>query len=565
MRTLLIILGLSLGLSACSSLGTVPSPSVPPAPEKPYAGEMTPHLMQALLLAELAVKRGRLDVAVEQYVYAARYTHDAKIAERATRIAFFAGRDKEALEMAKIWEAADPGNPDIPQVLALLYLRNGDVQTSLLYWRRILHSEGHTPEQIFQQMGRVLAGEENKAAVMQLMDALIKEYGKLPDAQLTYARLAAEAKQYGPAHKALDKALKLHPGWWQVYVLRAHIYAKEGDWHKAEQALGDAVKAKPKDAELRLRYARMLFEQGKYQQAKLQFEVLIKLRPSDADVRFALGILHLQLEEYGQAARQFRYLVSKGQRVDDASYYLGSIAEQAKRLDEAKRWYGQVRNGENVYNAIRRTVSIMARQDGIDAALDYLHQLSSESATDAVRLLLLEGEVLTEAKQYDRAFQHYSQSLEAYPDSVDLLYSRAMVAEKLDKLDILEQDLRTILKADPNNADALNALGYTLADRTNRLDEAHTLIKQALQLKPNDGPVMDSMGWVLYKMGRSEEALKYLTRAYHILRDSEVAAHLGEVYWSLGDKTKARAIWGEAAKRDPNNELLKRVMEKYLK
>jgi tetratricopeptide (TPR) repeat protein len=521
--------------------------------------------MDALLLGEMAFQRGRLDVAVQQYEYAARYTRDPKIAERATHIAFYAGQDKVALEMAHIWEQADPGNPDIPQVLALLTLRNGDVQASLGYWRRILKAKGHTPEQIFGQMSRVLAGEKNKAAVMQLMDALMKEYGNLPEAQLSYARLAIEAKEYATAESAMNRALKLHPRWWQVYVLQAHLYIQQGDMHKAEQAMAEAIKAKPKDVELRLRYARMLFQEGKYQAAKQQFQVLIKLRPNDADVRFALGILHLQLEEYDQARRQFRYLVSHGQRVDDASYYLGSLAEQAGHLNEAKRWYSRVRHGENVYHAVRRLVFIMARQEGLETALDYLHQLSSESGSDAIRLLLLEGEVLTETRHYQRAFQHYGRALEEYPDSFDLRYSRAMVAEKLDKLDVLEEDLRTILKNNPKNADALNALGYTLADRTDRLDEAYKMIKQALALKPNDGPIMDSMGWVLYKMGRKREAVGYLERAYRILHDTEVAAHLGEVYWSLGEKVKARRIWQAAAKRDPNNEVLKRTMERFLK
>ena len=156
-------------------------------------------------------------------------------------------------------------------------------------------------------------------------------------------------------------------------------------------------------------------------------------------------------------------------------------------------------------------------------------------------------------------------ALEDFPDSPDLLYSRAMVAEKLDKLDVLERDLRAMLKADPKNADALNALGYTLADRTDRLDEAYKLIKQALELKPNDGPVLDSMGWVLYKMGREKQALAYLERAYRILHDTEVAAHLGEVYWQLGQKDKARSLWQAAAKRDPDNQLLKQTMKRFLK
>ncbi|MBD3671733.1 MAG: tetratricopeptide repeat protein, partial [Gammaproteobacteria bacterium] len=533
-------------------------------PAQPYNGEMNKELMYSLMLAELAVKRERYDVAVTHYLAAARYTREGDIAERATRVAFFARADKAALEAAQIWERAEPENPEIAQVLALLYLRDGQIDTSLAYWKRILNTPNHAPERIFHQMARVLGGETDKSAVLTLMHALMADYDGLPEAHLAYAKLAIEANRYALAQSELDKALKLKPGWWQVHVLRARAYTQQGDWSSAEKSLGDAVRARPDDSELRLRYARLLFERGKYKEARSQFKVLLKLRPKDADVRFALGILQVQLGELERAEAQFKYLISKGQRVDDASFYLGNLAERRGELEQARHWYGQVRRGENVYSAVRRLVFIISRQDGLDQALAYLSRLSSESASDAVRLLMLKGELLTEAGQYQRSFEHYSRALQEYPQTVDLLYSRAMVAERLGKLDVLESDLREIIRNDPDNADALNALGYTLADRTDRYKEALRLIKRALELKPNNGPIMDSMGWVLYKLGRNEDALKYLSRAYQILRDGEVAAHLGEVYWESGEKQKAEAVWNEALKNEPDNEVLKRTMEKYL-
>lgn len=565
MRQLWFIMALSMTLSACSGLNVTPqdSFSVKPRPEQIYKGEMTADLMYAIMLAEVAVKRGNFDVAVDAYVYASEFTGDKEIAARATRLAIYAKRYQDALKTARIWEKAETENQELKHVLALLYLRNGDLDTSQRYIEAIF-SQSKSPKQVFEQLSKVLAGEENRSAVLELMVRLVKQYPKLPEAHLAYARLALVADQYQPALNSLERAAALRPNWWRVYELRSRIHVQQGQWQKAETALKKAIKLRPKDLQLGLRYARMLFQQGKYDEAKEQFSHILKLRPNDPDVLFPLGLLNMQQQRFSEAEQQFRQLVSMGQRVDDASYYLGLIAERDKRLDEARHWYRNVRSGEHVYAAVRRFTLLKMQEQGLEATLEYLHQLSFESSSDKMRLLQLEAEVLTTAKEYERAFAVYTKALDSYPDAIDLLYARSILAERLKKPEVMERDLRHILKLDPDSADAMNALGYSWADQGVHLAEAHRLIQRAHELKPDSGPILDSLGWVLYRLGKLKEAEVYLQRAYNMLRDGEVAAHLGEVYWELGEQDKARKLWNEAIKREPQHEVLQRVMKKYL-
>lgn len=567
MRQLWFIMALSVmfSLSACSGLNVSPQDSfhIKPNPQQTYKGEMTPDLMYAIMLAEVAVKRGNMDVAVDAYLYATEFTHDKDIAERATSLAIIAKRHKDALKAARIWEQAQPDNKELKHVLALVYLRNGDLDASQRYIERIF-AEAKSPRQVFEQLSKVLAGEENRTAVLELMGRLVDKYKKLPEAHLAYAKLALTANQQQSALKSLSRAIKLRPNWWQVYDLRSRIYVQQGKWPQAEKSLKKAIKRRPKDLRLGLRYARLLFQQGKYKQSKAQFKRILKRRPNDPGVLFPLGLLNMQQQRFNEAAKQFRQLVSMGQRVEDASYYLGMIAERDERLEEAKNWYRNVRSGEHVYAALRRFTLLKMEDQGLEATLQYLQRLSFESGGGKVRLLQLEAEVLTTAREYKRAFAVYSRALDSYPDAIDLLYSRSILAERLNKPDVMEGDLRHILKLDPDNADAMNALGYSWADQDRHLKEAYRLIQRAHKLKPDSGPILDSLGWVLYRLGRLEEAESYLQRAYNLLGDAEVAAHLGEVYWELGRQKEARKVWNEAAKREPKDEILQRVMKKYL-
>ena len=224
-----------------------------------------------------------------------------------------------------------------------------------------------------------------------------------------------------------------------------------------------------------------------------------------------------------------------GKRLQETNYYLGQIAEQRNDYDAAINRYSFVRHGEFYFNAQLRIVSVLADQKKFDRSIEHLQTIRVNSSKQRLQLILLEGDLLREAKRYRQAKEFYTKVLDSMPNETSVRYARALVAEKLDEIDLLESDLQTILKQEPSNAQVLNALGYTLADRTDRYDEALSYIQRAIELEPDDAAVVDSLGWVHYRLGNLEESIKHLRRANELSKDPEIAAHLGEVLWVSGD------------------------------
>jgi tetratricopeptide (TPR) repeat protein len=331
---------------------------------------------------------------------------------------------------------------------------------------------------------------------------------------------------------------------------------------EARATLERFVKEDPEDAGLRMLYAQLLVDEKEFSRAREVFEQMLESSPEEADVLFALGILSLQLEDLAAGREYFRSLRATGERRNDATYYLGQAEELDGKLDEAVGWYEKVK-GEHALDAKVRIARIDGRRGKLDKARDRLQQLRDQWQDDAVLLFMLEAEMLSDLDLNRDAMAVYGQALEAFPDNVDLLYSRALHAAAMKELDVLERDLRMILQKDPKHADALNALGYTLADQTDRYDEALSLIERALELKPEDPAVLDSMGWVQYRLGNLDESLRYLRKALGKVQDGEIAAHLGEVLWARGEREEAWKVWEEALAADPDHEYLLRVIGRY--
>ena len=289
---------------------------------------------------------------------------------------------------------------------------------------------------------------------------------------------------------------------------------------------------------------------------------MVDAHPDNGDARHALALLYLQTEKLDEAERHLRSLSVRGARQNTARFYLGHVAEARGRVDEAISWYGQVEQGEHLVDAQVRLGVLLARQGRLDEARQRLQSVETSNGKDRVRLILVEGELLVDAGRLQDALTLHDLALQEFPDDADLLYARAMVAERLDRLDLLEADLRAILSRDPNHVQALNALGFTLADRTDRYQEAHDLIVRALAQRPDDYYIQDSMGWVLFRLGRLPEALEYLRRAAAQSDDVEVAAHLGEVLWASGDEAGARQVWDAVLKREPGNKRITELMRR---
>ena len=530
-------------------------------PQRPHI-ELTEDILYKLLVAEFAGLRGQLDVSMQNYLELARSTRDPELAARATRIAVYARDDQAAVTSAQIWLELEPDNIDAHQVLAVMAVRKGDIEAALVHFDHIVNGTDKMLDQKLWVIANLLGKEQDQDTVRRVMERLIQGHENDPAALYAYAHVLSRLNDDDSALEMLEKVLTLTPDNVNANISYASILQQQKKPEAAMAWMEKAVQRNEKDFDLRMYYARLLTDENQYDAARQQFEILVSQAPNNTDVLFALGLLYLQSNRLDEAAMYFQRLSTLDQQGGEAGYYLGRIAEEKGDLQEAANWYQSLTGGTNFFDAQVRLGIILARQDRLDDARRHLQGVHAGNQEQKNILVQSEAELLIEKKFYEDAMAIYDKALEDNQDS-DLLYSRAMLAEKMDRLDILERDLSAIVELEPDNAQALNALGYTLADRTTRYQEAYDLIRKALAISPNDFYILDSMGWVLYRMGRLDESITYLTKALSTRQDPEVAAHLGEVLWVKGDKAAARQIWETALQETPKDVRLLDVIKRF--
>ena len=532
-----------------------------PAPAP--APELTGELLYYLLSAEIAGQRGRLDVAVPFYLKAAQLSRDPDVVERATRIAVYSRDEKSALTAAQMWVELQPENLEAHQVTAALLMREGKVNEALPHLERVLSADQQNNHNSYMLITSLLSKEKDKQAALGAMEQLVAKRRQDPEALYAYAYLAMLVGSLDKASTAANEAIALVPDWSEAHILRANILIRQGQNEQVLSLIQEAVESYPDDVAVRLFYARRLVDERRYEQAREQFSALLDYQPDAPEALYALGLLNLQTQRKGDAQRNFERLIELGQRVDEAYYYLGQVAEMEKDTAAAMRYYTEVRKGSNYIDAQISIAAILAQQGDIDAARARVQNISAPTLDVELRLFLAEGEILRNANQLEEAYEVYSLALQQMQDNPQLLYARALTAEQLGRVDEAVADLAHVVKNAPNNAEALNALGYTLVDMTGRVTEGKQYIEKALKLKPNDPAILDSMGWAYYRLGEHEKALRYLQQAFDKLKDPEIAAHLGEVLWVLGNKERAREVWDEALRETPKDKVLLNVIERF--
>ena len=519
--------------------------------------------MYKLLVGELASRLGELSLSLEHYFDAARETRNASVAARAVKIAVMARDDERALEAARLWNELDPESIDVTQVLASLLLRGGDIDEAVDRLDQIVTTMTEPPGSGFQRVTELLAGESDSELAAAAMRRLVRRHDDNAQAHLALARLLVRAAVIEDALEAVERASELEPEHETIAIFQARVRQRMNEVDAAIEGLTEFLERNPDSSPVRMTHARLLVDAGHYEEALAEFEQLVADAPDNDEARFALGLLLVQTERLDDAARHLEMIPSTSPRRFAAHFYLARIAESQDRVDDAIASYRRVRGGEHRLNAQIRVAILLADTDDLESARRHLHGVRTLSAQERVRLLLAEGGLLMRAERYEEAMVLYDESLEDLPGNTDLLYARGMLAERMDLLDVLERDMREIISQDPDNAEALNALGYTLADRTDRFEEAYELIMRAIELKPDDHYIVDSLGWVLHRMGRHEEALEHLRRAMSITPDPEIAAHLGEVLWVLGQEIEAREVWDAALEESPDDENLIEVMKRF--
>ena len=580
---LLSFLGSLLVLVAFASRAEQPSPAPAPAPLSTSASappasaatnpvpevgkepprELNAELVYAALVAEVALQRGDYEAAFAHFLSAAELAQAPSLAERAVRSALNAERAASARQALELWTRLEPDAPKAHQLSAFLALEADDQATALASLQRVVELGG-VPGQGYLQAAQILGQLPKASDRLAMMRELVVrlDADDDPDAQFALATLAAAAGDDEAAAQLAERASSLRPGWTDPQLFLVRLLVSREQPEQALAVLERYISQAPDEPELKLMKAQLHMDADQSEQALAVFDELLEQAPERPDVLFAAAVLALDSEDMQAARRYLEALRRLGERPSDVAFLLAQVEEQTDNPEAALALYAEVR-GQNQTNAQVRIAQLHAKNGDIERARELFQQLRDQYPGQTAAFYLLEAEMLRSQELDQQALAVYDLALGKEPDNADLLYARAMLAVGMGQVASLERDLRRILVTDPDHVDALNALGYTLADQTDRLDAAESLIERALQLRPDDPAILDSMGWVLYRKGQPAAAEDYLRRALEHGFDAEIAAHLGEVLWTLGRQDEARAVWRHALDEAPEHEYLLRVLSRF--
>lgn len=551
-------------LSACATT-TPPEPgeevsAAPAATESELPERAIPaDSVYPLLVAEFAIRRRDYQVALDYYLQEANKLQDAGVSKHTTHLAQFVQNEGVSLEAVQLWLDQEPDNLEANSTAATLLAHAGKPVEALPHMAFVTRADKQANYPLLLKGFGQLSPQQQAELVAGLND-LLAEYPRDPALLVTMALIHTEFEQFDQALARLDVLFEVEPDQHQALLLEARILAQTGA-SKPFARIEKALETNPEDSRLRLEYARLLTASD-MEAARAQFEILSVQSPDDADLLLSLALINREIGDDMVARAYLKKVLDTGKRRDEAFYYLGRIAEDQKQASEALENYMQVGDSRQYLAASQRIGKILVEGGQIDASYAWFAQQRRQIPARSEQLYGIEADILSNAGAALAAMAVLNAGIEDFPDSSSLRYARSMLGQQQNDMALMEADLRAILARDPNNATALNALGYTLADQTDRFDEAYKLIARALELDPDEPAILDSMGWVLYRQGEFERAIEYLTRAYANFPDPEVAAHLGEVLWMKGDTEEALQIWRGALLKDPDHPVLQETLQR---
>ena len=515
-----------------------------------------------LLVAEVAGYRGEYSTALEKYVDMALKTRDAGVAQRAAMLAVYLKRYEEALTTSKIWVEQEPDSIEARRYLSEQLLRIGDMEQAIVHMEAIKSLGGLANFESFAYSAANM-DDEGREVLLEAMSRMLAEYPG--DEQLMFSK-AVLLEQSGQLEEALQLANQLLVSKKDINVIVLKVNALK-DLLRTDEALiflESTLEELADKRRLRLIYARMLFEAERLVDAEKQYEQVHQQAPNDSDILFALALISMEQGKDESAKGYLNQMIRFNRRANEAHYYLGSIADKNDEIPQAISEYKMVGPGREYLAAQVRIAALLADQDRLDDARAHLENQRANNPERYNRLVMIEGQLLSERGHEAEFFELLETVIQKQPENVELLYFRAMTGQSLGRLDVLEQDLLRVIEIDPGNADAMNALGYTLADQTDRHDEALILIERALEIKPNEAAFIDSLGWVQYRLENYKDAVTNLRKALLLFDNDEVAAHLGEVLWVSGEQQEARNVWQKALDARPDSDILKRVIKRFV-
>jgi len=539
---------------------------------------LTEKILFEYILGELAIQHKDYETAYKSFISLSESTRDPRIAKYALRISLMLGDDIKILKAVQLWSELEQGRYsldgdsidqpvdasaiDIAQIKAVILLKiNQDelaIQSLLDIFKLVDFEQG------MSSIGVILSTLNDYSRVKKIFSALNTAYVDNYFVNLYTAKFAMRFNDYQQTEKSINNALKINAKDETAYLLKSTLYKKMGQNDKAIDVYKNAIELLDKTSLIRLEYAKALLEKNQRQAVIEQLEFIVDENADDNHILYSIGMLAMDIKEYNQARVFFTKLYQLKGHKDQGAFLLGVLAYKEEKNNLALEWFEKVSGKKYEYESLLRKAIILAEQKNYNKAIDVLESYITTDRKKVLNLLRLKADIFNQAGKYDRAYETYTDALYTNPKNFEILYGRAMVAEKLGRIDLSEKDLLLIIKLDPKNSNALNALGFILTEKTTRYNDAKEYIERALQIKPDDMAILDSMGWVLYKSGNFEASLSYLKQAYDIEQDPEIAAHYGEVLWEVGQKEQAKQIWESALLKHPKHSLLKSTITTFL-
>jgi len=535
-----------------------------PAPQQEIVyGQFPEDILTRVIIAELAGQRGLNQTALDEYRALALETQDLGIIRRASRIASFMRDTEAALQINALWLEQEPDSEEALRSQAYQLITANRLSEALDLFRqmhalnyevdyRLISNRSENNIETQRQLGGLIADFEeqlqrfpNELSLRLALAQLYRQDDRLQDAYELLHQLAQE----------IDEPV-------DIILAEFAILEEMGESRQARRHLEDSVEAYPENTQLRFSYGRKLVEDGEYRAAMQQFEIIVEQNPQDFDMLYSLALIAIEADQYVIAKNHLQRLLVNGQRSNDVHFYLAMINQEQNDTGQAIEHYLQVSGGNNYLVALRNYLELMIDEGRYPEASERLRGIRFRRPEINTTLLIVEANLLYEKQDYAQALSFLNRTIDNYPGDTQLLQLRSLVAQETNDLALMEADLREIMRLDPENPSAFNTLGYFLADRTERYEEAYELILQAIDLSPNDPAIIDSLGWVQYKLGMYEQARINLELAFELFPDHEVAAHLGEVLWVLGNREAAREIWQDALEVQPDSEFILNTMER---
>ena len=513
-----------------------------------------PDVMYLLLAADIAMQRQQYSLAYEAYMELSKRVHDSKFAEQAAKLALQIKDSRKTNDAVSMWINQEPKNVTARKLAALTALRGHDKNIAVKQLNALLTAEPDNFENALLELSSILQKEGKEKFIYDVLESLsTKTNSNKAVIYFVQSLLSMQMKNNAQAENKVKQTLQIQPDWEHPLLIQAQLAFMTNDFNRVKSLLTVAVLKHPNNVPFKKLLAQTLIKTSDYESAAGLYESLINQNPKEGDNYIALALINLELNKDENAQTILKTLSEQSQWESAANFYLGKIEEKHNNSAAAVVLFDKVTDQQLSLEAAISSINLLVKERQFEQVDSRLSVLLQKYPQQKLRFVLMQASLYSQQNQQEKSFNLLSEMLEEFPDEKDVLYTRALVAEHLGKMEVLETDLKKIIAKYPDDVDALNALGYKLLDDASRYREAEKYLQHAIKLRPSEPAIMDSYGWLLFKIGKYPQALNYLQSAYEKQNSGEIAAHLCEVLWSMGRKEEAQLVFDNALKVSPED------------